>query len=49
MTEPSVENLHKASRAIYLAVEEAVAKDISQLLCWAADEIERLQKDANRS
>lgn len=49
MTEPSVENLRKASKVIFIAVEEVVAKDISQLLRWAADEIERLRKDANPS
>lgn len=43
MTEPSVANLRKASVAIYIAVEEPVAKDISNLLRWAADEIERLE------
>ena len=42
MTEPSIANLRKASRAVYLACEEPVAADISNLLKWAADEIERL-------
>ena len=44
MTEPSVENLRKASVAVYLACEESVAVDISNLLRWAADEIERWKK-----
>ncbi len=38
-TKPSVENLRRASRAVYLACEEPVARDISHLLNWAADEI----------
>ena len=42
MTEPSIANLRKASSAVYLACEESVATDISNLLKWAADEIERL-------
>lgn len=49
LTKPSVENLRKASVAIFIAVEQDVAEDISQLLRWAADKIERLQKDANPS
>lgn len=43
---PSVERLRTASRAIYLAVEEPVASEISILLKWSADEIERLQRTA---
>lgn len=41
---PSVEKLRKASKAVYLAVEENVAKDISELMTWGADEIERLNQ-----
>lgn len=43
MTEPSVENLRKASMAVFLACEEGPATDISNLLRWAADEIEKLR------
>jgi hypothetical protein len=42
MSEPSIANLRKASSAVYLACEESVAADISNLLKWAASEIERL-------
>lgn len=49
MTEPSVENLRKASIAIYIAVEKVVADDVSNLLRWAADEIERLRRTSGES
>jgi hypothetical protein len=45
MTEPTVENLRRASTAVFLACELAVAEDISRLLRWAADEIERLREE----
>lgn len=41
-TIPSVENLRKASTAVYLACEKDVADDISNLLRWAANEIDHL-------
>lgn len=41
LTEPTVENLRRAASAVYLACEEAVADDISNLLKWSADQIER--------
>lgn len=41
---PNVENLRRASQAIYIAVPEDVAKDISQLFTWAADRIEELER-----
>ena len=34
--------LRRASSAVFLACEEAVAKDLSDKLIWAADEIDRL-------
>lgn len=40
MTEPSIENLRKAASAIYIAVDQVVADDISNLLKWAANQIE---------
>lgn len=43
-TEPTVENLRRASKAIYLACDPIVAEDVSNLLTWAADEIERLRR-----
>jgi hypothetical protein len=42
MTDPNVENLRLASNAVYLACEKEVADDLSNLLKWSADEIERL-------
>ena len=41
MTEPSIELLRRASIAVYIACEESVAADISKLLLWSANEIER--------
>lgn len=37
-------DLRKAGTAIFLAVDESVATDISNKLKWAADEIDRLRK-----
>ena len=36
-------DLRKCAKAVYLAVEESIAKDISANLKWAADEIEKLE------
>lgn len=36
-------DLRKAGKAIFLAIDEAVAKDISEKLLWAADEIDKLR------
>ena len=36
-------DLRECATAVYLAVEESIAKDISANLKWAADEIERLE------
>ena len=43
-----IERLRKRSTAVYLATEEGPAKDISDHLREAADELERLQEDATR-
>lgn len=37
--------LRKASVAVFLATEKAVAEDLSSKLRWAADEIDRLQTE----
>ena len=37
-------DLRKASIAVFLATDEAVAKDLSNKLKWAANEIDRLCK-----
>lgn len=49
LTEPSVRNLRMASTAVYLACEKSVADDISNLLKWAANEIDRLNKTTDNS
>lgn len=36
--------LRKASVAVFLAADEAVAKDLSEKLKWAADTIDELRK-----
>lgn len=36
--------LRKAAAAVYLACDEPVAKDLSEILTWAANEINRLEK-----
>lgn len=38
---PLVERLRKASQCVYLACEEQVARDLSDMLMRAADEIEQ--------
>jgi hypothetical protein len=38
-------DLRRASRAVYVATEEEVARDISDKLIWAAAEIERLRAE----
>lgn len=43
LTKPTVENMRKASQAVYLACGASVADDISNLLCSAADEIDQLR------
>lgn len=40
----TVANLRRRSQAVYLACEEPVAKDISEALIWAADEIANLRE-----
>jgi hypothetical protein len=47
MTEPNVDNLRKAAQAIFLACEESVAVDVSNLLRWSASEIERQEREIN--
>ncbi len=37
--------LRKASKAVYLATEESVARDLSIRLRWAADEIDKLREE----
>ena len=37
-------DLRKTSTAVYLATDEVVAKDLSDKLKWAADEIDKLRK-----
>lgn len=49
LTEPSVKKLRMASTAVYLACEESVADDISNLLKWAANEIDRLNQTTDNS
>ena len=39
----TVAMLHRASQAIYLAVEPPVADDVSRMLKWSADRIEALE------
>ncbi len=39
-------DLRKASTAVFLATEEAVATDLSNALKWAANEIDRLRKQS---
>jgi len=39
--------LRKASVAVFLATDKAVAQDLSDKLRWAADEIDRLEQAAN--
>jgi hypothetical protein len=41
---PSVEKLRKASKAVYAACEKSVADDISEMLIWAANKIEELER-----
>ena len=48
-TKELVARLRKASRAIYLATEEAVADDISSKLTRAADTIERLERERDEA
>lgn len=42
-TPPSVANLRRAAKDVYLATEAEVADDISQLFIWAANRIEELE------
>lgn len=49
LSPPSVEKLRKASSAIYIAVEANVAADISQLLTWAANQIEKRESQLKRT
>ena len=44
----SIAMLRIAASAVYLAVPEHVAKDISKYLCEAADEIEELRKEKRK-
>lgn len=44
MREINLKTVREASQAVYFATEESVAKDISEILTWAADEIEWLWK-----
>uniref|UniRef100_A0A6H2A4B9 Uncharacterized protein n=1 Tax=viral metagenome TaxID=1070528 RepID=A0A6H2A4B9_9ZZZZ len=37
------DDLRKSAKAVYLATDEEVAKDLSEKLKWAADEIDRLK------
>ena len=41
----NTQELRKAANAIYLATDEAVAKDISEKLTWAADTIDELRAE----
>lgn len=43
-----VDEIRKCSKAVYLAVDESVAKDISRVLLNAADTIEALKKDTDK-
>ena len=39
------DDLRKSAIAVYLATDEEVAKDLSEKLKWAADEIDRLKEE----
>ena len=39
------EGLRSAARCVFIATSEDAAKDLSQRLNWAADEIDRLQAE----
>ncbi|MDB4330394.1 hypothetical protein N9948_01590 [bacterium] len=39
-----IQKIRKASQAVYLACEESVAKDISEMLQWSANELESKDK-----
>jgi len=45
----NTKELRKASTCVFLACEEEVAKDISARLKWAADKIDELEKQSNKS
>lgn len=41
----NTKELRKAATAVFISCEEPVAKDLSEKLKWAADEIDRLKAD----